>query len=185
MLHPPAGSGFLFMKNTRIFYTDDAHIKMYEMLPAEDFKELFMAMLKYKYGDDTIVETIQNPVTQALFMREKTNIDANEKKWEERANTNRANGAKGGRPPKKVVMETEIEPTDAIQVEEVQTETKPQTQEPQRVFGTQGEAIDYLVEYSKTHGKHDTEYERNKICREYGFNYKSMIDEYMERRSMT
>lgn len=77
------------------------------------------------------------------------------------------------------------EPVATIQVEEAQTDTKPQTQEPQRVFGTQGEAIDYLVEYSKTHNKHDTEYERNKICRKYGFNYKSMIDEYMERRSMT
>lgn len=77
------------------------------------------------------------------------------------------------------------EPTAAIQVEEIQIDTNPQTQEPQRVFGTQGEAIDYLVEYGKTHSKHDTEYERNKICREYGFNYKSMIDEYMERRART
>ena len=99
---PSAGSGFLFMKNTRLIYTDEEHIKMYEMLPAEDFKELFMAMLKYKYGDDSIVETISNPITKALFLREKTNIDYNEKKYEEKARRARENGKMSNGRPKVV-----------------------------------------------------------------------------------
>ena len=86
-------------KSTRLFYTDEEHIKMYEILPAEDFKELFMAMLKYNYGDYSIINTIKSPVVQALFMREKINIDYNEKKWAEKAKVARENGSKSnGRP---------------------------------------------------------------------------------------
>lgn len=82
---------------------------MYEALPAEAFKELFMAMLKYEYGKDKIIDTISNPIVRALFMAEKKEIDYNERKWAERAERNRKNGAQSnGRPRKEVIEEFDI-----------------------------------------------------------------------------
>ena len=96
-------------KNTRLFYTDETHIKMYETLTADDFKELFMAMLKYNYGDDSIIDEISNPAIKALFLSEKQHIDYNEKKWANRARISRENGAKSSGRPRKEVEDFENE----------------------------------------------------------------------------
>lgn len=160
------------MKNTRIFYTDEAHINMYEALPAENFKELFMAMLKYQYGDNSIIDTINNPVVKALFMREKADIDINEEKWEGRAKTNRTNGAKGGRPKKeKTAPAEEQQPSSA---------EGPQGGKPMS-FGTQGELVDYLIDYRKNHSNPEMEYQRNILCSRYGFSQREVIDEYNKK----
>ena len=95
------------MKNTRLLYTDEAHIKMYEAMPCEQFKEFMLAVLKYKYGDDSILDTIQDPMVKALFMAEKQHIDFNEKKWAERAEIARNNGAKSKGRPRKDAQSTE------------------------------------------------------------------------------
>lgn len=95
-------------KNTRLFYNDDKHIAMYKAMPPEQFKELMIAMLEYKYGDDSIVDNIQDPMVRALFLSEKVAVDKNEEKWEKRKKINQENGSKGGRPPK-VVEEESIE----------------------------------------------------------------------------
>ena len=87
-------------KNTRLFYNDDKHIAMYKAMPPEQFKELMIAMLEYKYGDDSIVDNIQDPMVRALFLSEKVAIDKNEEKWEKRKKINQENGSKGGRPKK-------------------------------------------------------------------------------------
>lgn len=72
---------------------------MYESMPAEDFKELMMQVLSYKYGD-TKEPKFSNPMTMAIWMMMKKEIDFNEEKWAKRAETSRKNGANGGRHPK-------------------------------------------------------------------------------------
>ena len=178
MLHPPAGSGFLFMEIdiTKVPFTSISR-ENWEMLMALDKDTLYSVIQtvgSYVLTgekcecDNTLSRVVCGQLISVIDRKaEKSRNSANNinKRWEK---------------------QTAIkEPTVTVQVDETQTPAKPQTQKPQRVFGTQGEAIDYLVEYSKTHSKYDTEYERNKICREYGFNYKSMIDEYMERKART
>ena len=73
---------------------------MYEAMPAEQFKELVLSMLKYKYGDDSIAESISDPMVKAIFLKEKVEIDRNEQKWEEIREVRRQAGKKGGRPSK-------------------------------------------------------------------------------------
>lgn len=85
-------------KNTRVFYTDEARIAMYSAIPAEQFKELFMTMLTYQYGDDSILDKIQDPMVKVLFSREKVDIDRNEEEWLKRKEIYKQNGSKGGRP---------------------------------------------------------------------------------------
>lgn len=97
------------MKGTRLIYNDEEHLKMYEALPAEEFKEFFIAMLKYKYGDDTIIDTIQTPAIKALFMSEKMRIDYNEGKWEKKAKISRENGAKSKGRPKNTPQTAQVE----------------------------------------------------------------------------
>lgn len=71
---------------------------MYEAMPAEQFKTLIMAMLKYKYGDETIADSIQDPMVRAIFAKEKVEIDRNEEKYEETRKKRIEAGKKGGRP---------------------------------------------------------------------------------------
>lgn len=91
-------------KSTRLIYNDEAHIKMFENMPAEDFKELMMQMLTYKYGDTTEPH-FSNPMTTAVWMMIKKEIDFNEEKWAKRAQTSRENGAKSKGRPLKVELE--------------------------------------------------------------------------------
>lgn len=88
-------------KSTRLLYNDEAHIKMYENMPAEDFKELMMQVLSYKYGDTT-TPNFSNPMTIAVWMMLKKEIDFNEEKWANKARIARENGKNGGRPPKQI-----------------------------------------------------------------------------------
>lgn len=96
-------------KNTRLFFNDEVHIRRYEALPPEQFKKLFMTMLKYKYGDEEFINTITDPVIKALFIWEKAEIDVNEEKYAESAERSRENGKKGGRPPKEGKEPVEVE----------------------------------------------------------------------------
>ena len=87
-------------KNTRLVYTDDKNLKIYQSLPDKDFKEFFMTYLTYEIGDD-VSKTISNPYLQTMFMAAYADkIKYNEEKWERKAKANRENGKKGGRPPK-------------------------------------------------------------------------------------
>ena len=101
-------------KNTRLVYTDDKNLKIYQSLPDKDFKEFFMTYLTYEIGDD-VSKTISNPYLQTMFMAAYADkINYNEEKWERKAKANRENGKKGGRPPKN---NTEIQPNTEFDTE--------------------------------------------------------------------
>ena len=101
-------------KNTRLVYTDDKNLKIYQSLPDKDFKEFFMTYLTYEIGDD-ISKTISNPYLQTMFMAAYADkIKYNEEKWERKAKANRENGKKGGRPPKN---NTELQPNTEFDTE--------------------------------------------------------------------
>ena len=93
-------------KNTRLIFNDEARIAMYEAMPAEQFKELIMSLLKYQYGDETFADTIKDPMVKALFLKEKVDIDKNEKRWREISEIKRRAGKNGGRPPKEESSKT-------------------------------------------------------------------------------
>ena len=101
-------------KNTRLVYTDDKNLKIYQSLPDKDFKEFFMTYLTYEIGDD-VSKTISNPYLQTMFMAAYADkIKYNEEKWERKAKANRENGKKGGRPSKN---NTEIQPNTEFDIE--------------------------------------------------------------------
>ena len=101
-------------KNTRLVYTDDKNLKIYQSLPDKDFKEFFMTYLTYEIGDD-VSKTISNPYLQTMFMAAYADkIKYNEEKWERKAKANRENGKKGGRPPKN---NTELQPSTEFDTE--------------------------------------------------------------------
>ena len=101
-------------KNTRLVYTDDKNLKIYQSLPDKDFKEFFMTYLTYEIGDD-VSKTISNPYLQTMFMAAYADkIKYNEEKWERKAKANRENGKKGGRPPKN---NTELQPNTEFDTE--------------------------------------------------------------------
>lgn len=101
-------------KNTRLVYTDDKNLKIYQSLPDKDFKEFFMTYLTYEIGDD-VSKTISNPYLQTMFMAAYADkINYNEEKWERKAKANRENGKKGGRKPKN---NTEIQPNTEFDTE--------------------------------------------------------------------
>lgn len=111
-------------KNTRLFYNDEARIAMYEAMPAEQFKELILSMLKYKYGDDTVVDSISDPMVKALFMKEKVEIDRNEQRWNEIREIKREAGKKGGRPKKEESIPTRQETDSGPEQEQVEDKTE-------------------------------------------------------------
>ena len=78
------------------------------------------------------------------------------------------------------MVNVEIEKPAAPQVSETIPKAAPKT-ESIPAFGTQGEFVDYLVDYRKTHNKFDTEMFRNYRCREYGFNIDDVINEYNQK----
>ena len=101
-------------KNTRLVYTDDKNLKIYQSLPDKDFKEFFMTYLTYEIGDD-VSKTISNPYLQTMFMAAYADkIKYNEEKWERKAKANRENGKKGGRPPKN---NTDLQPNTEFDTE--------------------------------------------------------------------
>ena len=101
-------------KNTRLVYTDDKNLKIYQSLPDKDFKEFFMTYLTYEIGDD-VSKTISNPYLQTMFMAAYADkIKYNEEKWERKAKANRENGKKGG---KKKKNNTELQPNTEFDTE--------------------------------------------------------------------
>ena len=150
------------MKNTRLIYTDKEHIEMCKAMPAEQFKEYMLAIMEYRYGDDSVVESIKDPMVKALFISEKSRIDFNEKKWADRAKVSRENGKSGGRPKKKE------EPEVSVYTEE-ETESD------------KSSIIDNIVKHLKTiHNEctDEDDYERrlNNLCSTYGVD-KSVVAE--------
>jgi hypothetical protein len=76
-------------KQTRIIYTDEAHLETYDALPPSEFKEFFMKLLRYKKGDEIGIDSFSTPVLYAMFAGYKCLIDDNETRWEERAAKNK------------------------------------------------------------------------------------------------
>lgn len=85
----------------KIVYTDEKDLRIYKSMPADDFKEFFMAYFNYKKGDNVTVETFTNPMTYAMFLSYIPKLDKNEDTY----NTRIANGKKGGRPRKNIEIE--------------------------------------------------------------------------------
>lgn len=103
------------IKNTRLIYNDEKNLKIYQALPAEDFKEFFMACLSYRVGDNIEITNFSNPSLYGLFMMYKDKIDYNETKWEKQAEARRKNGQLGGRPKKNTTPQPEeIKPSDSL-----------------------------------------------------------------------
>lgn len=89
--------------------------------------------------------------------------------------------------------EQEAEPIDVEEptpVEESQVSTYTYTPEPAAPAGvkfkggTQGEFVEFLGEYAKTHSKHEVERERNYRCNEYGYNQDEVIEEYNQKNAL-
>lgn len=112
------------IKNTRLVYNDEKNLKIYQALPAEDFKELFMAYLTYKVGDNVEITNFSNPVMYGLFMQFKDKIDYNETKWEKQAAARRENGKKGGRPKKSALQDTVGDEFNVTPVNNIPCETE-------------------------------------------------------------
>lgn len=110
-------------KNTRLIYIDEKNLQSYRTLKPEDFKEFMMAYLTYQPGDD-MSSCFTNEYVYTLFLQYQDKIDYNESKWEKKANANRENGKKGGRPKKQ-----EIEPNHDFEneapIQPSNIETKP------------------------------------------------------------
>jgi hypothetical protein len=85
-------------KNTRLVYIDKSNIDIYDSLPPNEFKELFMAYFTYKVGDEITADRFSNPLVFSLFKTYQPKIDYNENKWDKRSETSVNNGKKGGRP---------------------------------------------------------------------------------------
>lgn len=100
----------------KLVYTEENDLRIYESLPAEDFKEFFMAYFKYKKGDSVNITDFTSPITYSLFCSYIPKLDRNEDVY----NTRIANGKKGGRPRK-----TDSKPSnDAVEVQPQQEEEK-------------------------------------------------------------
>lgn len=93
------------MKNTKLVYTDEKNLKIYQSLSPEDFKEFFMTYFTYKPGQDPQITDFTNPLLYTVFLEYKDKIDYNEEKWERQAAAKRENGKKGGRPKKSTLQE--------------------------------------------------------------------------------
>lgn len=139
---------------------------MYKAMPPEQFKELMIAMLEYKYGDDSIVDNIQDPMVRALFLSEKVAIDKNEEKWEERKKINQENGSKGGR-PKKVVEE------EPIEIQESEPEKpKPEIDDRDFEFAPQEEEMRNIIPVSPAPNSKEETTSYGSIKKELGLNPK-------------
>lgn len=89
----------------KIVYTDEQDLRIYESLPPTDFKEFFMAYFKYNKGEKVEVTDFTNPITYALFNSYIPKLDKMEDNYNKKANANRENGKKGGRPKKQITIE--------------------------------------------------------------------------------
>ena len=89
----------------KIVYTDEQDLRIYESLPPTDFKEFFMAYFKYNKGEKVEVTDFTNPITYALFNSYIPKLDKMEDSYNKKANANRENGKKGGRPKKQKTIE--------------------------------------------------------------------------------
>ena len=89
----------------KIVYTDEQDLRIYESLPPTDFKEFFMAYFKYNKGEKVEVTDFTNPITYALFNSYIPKLDKMEDNYNKKANANRENGKKGGRPKKSALQE--------------------------------------------------------------------------------
>jgi hypothetical protein len=105
-------------KSTRLVYTDEQNLAILRSLPEKDFKEFMMTYLTYQKGMD-VSGNFTNPLVYTLFLTFIPKIEYNEDKWEKKAQINRENGKKGGRPRKD---NTDIQPNTEFEeapVEEV------------------------------------------------------------------
>ena len=85
--------------NKRIIYRDEKNLSIYASIPAEQFKDFFMAYLTYESGDN-VDELVKDPMTAALLKTYIPKIEENETKWLNKATQAQENGKKGGRPKK-------------------------------------------------------------------------------------
>lgn len=103
-------------KSTRLVYTDEQNLAILRSLPEKDFKEFMMTYLTYQKGMD-VSGNFTNPLVYTLFLTFIPKIEYNEDKWEKKAQINRENGKKGGRPRKD---NTDIQPNTEFETTPVE-----------------------------------------------------------------
>lgn len=111
-------------KSTRLVYTDEQNLAILRSLPEKDFKEFMMTYLTYQKGMD-VSSNFTNPLVYTLFLTFIPKIEYNEDKWEKKAQINRENGKKGGRPRKNnidIQSNNEFENEVPIKIPSVQFE---------------------------------------------------------------
>lgn len=84
----------------KLVYTEQNDLRIYESMPANDFKEFFMAYFKYKKGDKINIDDFTNPMTFAMFCQYIPKLDKMEDSYNKKVQVNKENGKKGGRPKK-------------------------------------------------------------------------------------
>ena len=84
----------------KVVYTEENDLRIYESMPAADFKEFFMAYFKYRKGDKVNISDFTNPMTFAMFCQYIPKLDKMEDNYNKKTAANRENGKKGGRPRK-------------------------------------------------------------------------------------
>lgn len=146
---------------------------MYEAMPAEQFKTLIMAMLKYKYGDEKFADSIEDPMVRAIFAKEKVEIDRNEEHYEEIRKKRAEAGGLGGRPKKKEQVKDE-EP----QVEDYTPKEEQEEQVDDKLQSELKEVYQMYIVGNKMY-----ELRLNRMKDKYGIPYlklKEMMDEVWE-----
>lgn len=86
----------------KLVYTDENDLRIYESMPAEAFKEFFMAYFNYKKGDNVTMDNFTNPMTYSMFLSYIPKLDKNEETYSKKVTASKENGKKGGRPRKNV-----------------------------------------------------------------------------------
>ena len=85
------------MKNSFLIYHD--YKKHFELLSNEELGIFMRALMEYEITEEE-PNFEDNGVLRMAFSFIKNDLDRNREKWEEKADVNRANGKKGGRPKK-------------------------------------------------------------------------------------
>lgn len=143
---------------------------MYEAMPPEQFKELFMAMLSYK-GEDM---DIKDPMVKALFAKEKVEIDRNEAEYERIRKIRQENGKKGGEAKKRAnAVPEQVIPQEVVEVEPpkiITEQTEKISVEPRPLK----ECVDELMDIYHTKNYESMIYAINHKCRKWGYSFEEL-----------
>lgn len=67
--------------NSKYISTTENNMKLFQSLPAEDFKEFFMKYLTYRKGDRVNISDFTNPLIYAIFTSFIPTLDKMEDKY--------------------------------------------------------------------------------------------------------